>query len=112
MHIKKAYIKKGTGGHFEELVRELLPRNNNCTEIYHDMSHPEHSSHTHSTDEMLHVWEGTVYFYTAGREVTLYKEGDCVVLPKNAAYSLKPGPDGCTTYVISIIKKTRRLASL
>ncbi|MFC3886036.1 cupin domain-containing protein [Bacillus songklensis] len=106
MHIKKAFIKKGTGGHLEELVRGLLPKNTDYAEVQDDVIHHKHTTHTHLTDEILHVLEGSIYFYTEGG-TTLCEAGDCMALPKNTVHSPKPGPNGCT-YVISILKEYQK----
>ncbi|MDQ0243135.1 mannose-6-phosphate isomerase-like protein (cupin superfamily) [Bacillus fengqiuensis] len=103
MYIKKAYIKKGVGGHLEEIVKGLLPKDTGYVEVQHDVSDHEHPTHTHPTDEILHVLEGSIYFTVEGN-TTLCEAGDRIFLPKHTVHSSKAGPGGCT-YVISILKE-------
>lgn len=105
MYIKKAYIKKGVGGHFEEIVKGLIPKETSYVEVQHDVSNHEHPAHTHSMDEILHVLEGSIYFTVEGN-TTLYKAGDRIFLPKHTVHSSKAGPGGCT-YVISVLKEEK-----
>ncbi|MED3981730.1 cupin domain-containing protein [Priestia megaterium] len=102
MGVKKASIKKGVGGKFEEVIKELLPAYTGYVEVQHDIAFQTHPSHTHPTDEILHILEGSIYF-TVERDTVLCQAGDRIHLPKQTVHSSKAGPDGCT-YVISILK--------
>ncbi|KOO47489.1 cupin domain-containing protein [Priestia koreensis] len=102
MQVKRVSIKKGFGGSLEEVVRNLLPTDTGYVEVQHDVAHKEHPTHTHPTDEILHILEGSVYF-TADGETVLCEAGDRIFLPSETVHSSKAGPDGCV-YVISILK--------
>ncbi|WP_142296517.1 YqcI/YcgG family protein [Lottiidibacillus patelloidae] len=102
MPMTKVTIEKNVGGTMEEVVREILPEATSYVEIQNDAPHQEHPTHTHPTDEILHILEGTIYF-TIGEETTLCHPGDRIYLPKETVHGSKAGPTGCL-YVISIQK--------
>jgi mannose-6-phosphate isomerase-like protein (cupin superfamily) len=100
--VKKASIKKGVGGKVEEVIKELLPTYTGYVEVQHDIAFQTHPTHTHPTDEILHILEGSIYF-TVERDTVLCQAGDQMHLSKQTVHSSKASPDGCT-YVISILK--------
>ncbi|MBM7703766.1 cupin domain-containing protein [Metabacillus iocasae] len=102
MKIKKASIKKGVGGNLEEVINGLLPMKTGYVEVQWDTPHQDHPTHTHPTDEILHILEGSVYF-SVEDETVLCEAGDRIYLPKETKHSSKAGPSGCK-YVISIQK--------
>ncbi|MEC0666440.1 cupin domain-containing protein [Priestia flexa] len=102
MELKKAFIKKGIGGGLEEVIHELLPKHTGYVEVQHDVAGQEHPSHTHPTDEILHIIKGSIYFTVEG-EITRCEAGDRIYLPKHTKHASKADVNGCT-YVISILK--------
>jgi quercetin dioxygenase-like cupin family protein len=102
MSFTKAKIEKNIGGSMEEVVREILPEATSYVEVQLDAPHKEHPTHTHPTDEILHILEGSISFTVDG-ETSICEAGDRIYLPKNTLHSSKAGSLGCL-YVISIQK--------
>jgi uncharacterized protein len=102
MPMAKVTIERNVGGNMEDVVREIMPEATSYVEVQNDAPHQEHPTHTHPTDEILHILEGSIYF-TIGEETTLCHPGDRIHLPKETIHGSKAGPTGCL-YVISIQK--------
>jgi quercetin dioxygenase-like cupin family protein len=102
MTVKNVKIEKNVGGDMEGVVREIMPKATSYVEIQNDAPYQEHPTHTHPTDEILHILEGSIYF-TVGNETSLCHPGDRIYLPKETVHGSKAGPSGCL-YVISIQK--------
>ncbi len=102
MQSTKVRIDRQIGGSLEEVVRELLPKKTGFVEVQYDVKDQEHPSHTHPTDEILHILEGSLTF-TVEKETAICSAGDRIYLPKETLHGSKAGAFGCT-YVIAILK--------
>jgi quercetin dioxygenase-like cupin family protein len=103
VEITNVKIEKNVGGKMEEVIRELLPEATSYVEVQHDAPFQAHPSHTHPTDEILHILDGSIAF-TVGGETTVCSKGDRIFLPKETVHSSKATYEGCL-YVISIQKQ-------
>lgn len=93
-----AILRTGRSG-LEEVVAELLPETGSV-EVQRDTPGREHPTHTHPTDETLHVVAGAITFEVDG-ERSACGPGDRLLLPAETPHSSVAGPKGCR-YVIAM----------
>ncbi len=97
------HIDRGVGGPLEEIIIELLPiKGTGYVEVQKDEPLKAHPSHTHPTNEILHILEGSISMEVGGQLVTC-EEGDRIYLPKDTLHGSLAGVEGCM-YVIVVLK--------
>ncbi len=83
----------------EEVVAELLPETGSI-EVQRDTPGREHPTHTHPTDETLHILAGSITFEVQGKRSECHP-GHRLLLPRETPHSSVAGPRGCL-YVIAL----------
>lgn len=94
-----AAIVRGGRSDLEGVVTELLPETGSV-EVQRDTPGREHPTHTHATDETLHIIDGTITFEVDGGRSSC-GPGDRLLLPAETPHSSVAGPEGCV-YVIAL----------
>ncbi|WP_082153479.1 YqcI/YcgG family protein [Bacillus sp. LL01] len=96
-------IERGVGGSLEEVVMDLLPvKGTGYVEVQKDEPFKAHPTHTHPTNEILHILAGSISM-EVGEDLVTCQEGDRIYLPKETVHGSLAGVDGCM-YVIAVLK--------
>ncbi|WP_187442041.1 YqcI/YcgG family protein [Sutcliffiella horikoshii] len=100
---KEFKVERGVGGSLEKVTMELLPiKGTGYVEIQKDEPFKAHPTHTHPTNEVLHILDGSVSMEVGGDLITC-QQGDRIYLPKDTVHGSLAGIDGCL-YVIAVLK--------
>ncbi|QPC46001.1 YqcI/YcgG family protein [Mangrovibacillus cuniculi] len=100
----EAAFERNVGGTLQEVVDSLLPvEGTGYVEVQTDAPNKAHPSHTHPTNEILHILNGSITFTVDDVETECFP-GDRIYLPKGTVHSSVSGPEGCL-YVIAILKE-------